>query len=78
MALIETDGRNPVIAEEILDLLTKAGNRGEGAAIRLKARLLARTHKPEDIYLEFAEAIETRGDFLALMVAIPSSRPKGR
>ena len=71
VALTEDDSRDPAIAKEIIDMLTKAGNRGEGAAIRLKARLLARTQPQEVVYQEFKTVIEERGDFLALMFAIP-------
>ncbi|MEM8730578.1 MAG: hypothetical protein AAGF79_11730 [Pseudomonadota bacterium] len=70
IALVEDDGRDPEIAAEIVDLLTRAGNRGEGAAIRLLARL--HSDRPEvEIYAQFAQVIEARGDFLALMFAIP-------
>lgn len=81
VALVEHDGRNPAVAAEIVTLLTQAGNRGEGASIRLLARLTGdRRHADSlniaprseaDVYAEFARAIEERGDFLALMFAIP-------
>ncbi len=78
VALVEQDGRNPELVEEILHLLTMAGNRGEGAAIRLKSRLLADdltadayARSARAVYAEFAEAIEARGDFLALVSALP-------
>ncbi len=74
IALTEDNARDPQIAEEILDLLTRAGNRGEGAAMRLKARLLALGENPVDpveTFREFEEEIENRGDFLALMFAMP-------
>jgi hypothetical protein len=73
LAVMLTDdlSRSPEMGEEIMGLLTKAGNRGEGASIRLKAQLLEGTTKPEVIYDEFAKTIEERGDFLAMMFAIP-------
>lgn len=72
IALVEHDSRDPEIADEVIGLLRKAANRGEGAAIRLMARLQAREGRPpEDVYREFAQAIEARGDFLALMFAVP-------
>ncbi|WP_428926231.1 hypothetical protein [Marinibacterium sp. SX1] len=71
VALVEDNGRDPEIAAEIVDLLTRAGNRGEGAAIRLLARLRADRIPQGAVYAEFAEVIEERGDFLALMFAIP-------
>ncbi|MCF6234274.1 MAG: hypothetical protein L3J36_14415 [Rhodobacteraceae bacterium] len=71
IALTEDNGRNPAIASEIITMLTQAGNRGEGASIRLKARLLANERDPASVYDEFKDIIEERGDFLALMFAIP-------
>lgn len=73
LAVILTDdlSRSPELGDEIIGLLTKAGNRGEGASIRLKAQLLAATTPAEEVYKEFAQTIEERGDFLALMFAIP-------
>ncbi len=71
VALVEAEGRNPAVAAEIMDLLNKAGARGEGASIRLKARLLRETQDPRLVYEEFAQTIDERGDFLALMFAIP-------
>lgn len=71
IALTEDNARDPEIADEIIYLLTKAGNRGEGASIRLKARLLSEEVDPVEIYEEFKDIIEERGDFLALMFAIP-------
>ncbi|MBS0123410.1 tetratricopeptide repeat protein [Thetidibacter halocola] len=78
IALIEDNARDPQVADEILRLLTMAGNRGEGAAIRLKSRLLAASLLPGDyrasaeaVYQEFRDVIEARGDFLALVFAIP-------
>ncbi|UWQ19662.1 hypothetical protein [Jannaschia sp. M317] len=69
IVLVEHASRDPEIADEIEGLLTMAGNRGEGAAIRLLARTSGR---PEaEVYAQFAEIIEARGDFLALMFAIP-------
>ncbi|GIT89608.1 hypothetical protein JANAI62_09070 [Jannaschia pagri] len=69
IALTEHNSRDPHIADEIVTLLTMAGNRGEGAAIRLLWRLTGRPG--EDVYAQFADVIEKRGDFLALMYAIP-------
>ena len=71
IALTEDSVRVPAIADEIIALLTKAGNRGEGASIRLKARLLAAEQDPVEVYEEFKDIIEERGDFLALMFAMP-------
>lgn len=73
LAVMLTDdlSRSPETGAEIMGLLTKAGNRGEGASIRLKAQLLAGVTPPEEIYAEFQTAIEERGDFLAMMFAIP-------
>lgn len=80
-ALVEHNGRNPALAAEIVTLLTQAGNRGEGASIRLLARLTAdrrargslgiAPRSEAEVFAEFATAIEDRGDFLALMFAIP-------
>ncbi len=71
IVLTEYAGRDPAIDAEITDLLTRAGNRGEGAAIRLMARHLAPGTPPSQVYARFATVIEERGDFLALMFAIP-------
>ena len=71
VALIDDNARDPAIAAEIVKYLTIAGNRGEGAAINLLARVQSETRSPQAVYQEFAEAIEERGDFLALMFAIP-------
>jgi TPR repeat protein len=71
VALIEDNGRSPEIAEEVLGLLTKGGNRGEGAAIRVMARHYTHLRTPQSFYDQFKTAIEERGDFLALMFAIP-------
>ena len=75
VALIDDNARNPGIADEIVDYLTLAGNRGEGAAIHLLARVQSATLSPQAVYQDFAEAIEDRGDFLALMFAIPYVSP---
>ncbi|MEM8654420.1 MAG: hypothetical protein AAGF36_06715 [Pseudomonadota bacterium] len=72
IALVEYDGRNPDVAAEIVRLLTMAGNRGEGAAIRLLSRLRG---DGAATYASFADAIEARGDFLAMMFAIPHVTP---
>ena len=71
IALVEHNGRDPAIADEIEAMLTQAGNRGEGASIRLLSRLVAGTRTEAEVYGQFAQAIEERGDFLALMFAIP-------
>lgn len=70
VALIDDNARDPVIAAEIIKYLTIAGNRGEGAAINLLARVQSETRSPQAVYQQFAEAIEDRGDFLALMYAM--------
>lgn len=85
VALTEYDGRSPDTAAEIAALLTEAGNRGEGASIRLLSRLSANvgdrpgfavpTRTEAQIYAQFADVIEARGDFLALMFAIPHVGP---
>ncbi|MFV2054412.1 hypothetical protein [Aliiroseovarius sp. YM-037] len=69
VALVKHAGRDPVVSAEIQQLLYDAGQRGEGAAIRLLSRLT----KSEGIitYGVFSDAIETRGDFLAFMFAAP-------
>lgn len=69
VALVEQAGRDPEVAAEIRELLTGSGRRGEGAAIRLLQRLTGAD--AAEVYREFAEAIEARGDFLALMFAAP-------
>ena len=71
VALIEDNARDPVIAAEIVKYLTIAGNRGEGAAINLLARVQGETRSPQAVYQDFAQTIEDRGDFLALLYAIP-------
>jgi hypothetical protein len=71
VALVEDSGRDPAVAAEIVDYLTRAGNRGEGAAIRLLARLTADRQSEAEVYAQFAEVIEKRGDFNALTFAIP-------
>lgn len=78
VALLEDQAREPDVAKDIIEMLTIAGNRGEGASIRLKSRLLAKSTSPEDyaasafvIYDEFKDVIEERGDFLGLIFAIP-------
>ncbi|MEM6303845.1 MAG: hypothetical protein AAF744_03945 [Pseudomonadota bacterium] len=75
VALTAYDARAPQIAEEIARLLTQAGKRGEGNSIRLLARLQTRTRPEAEVYAEFADVIEERGDFLALMFAIPHIGP---
>ncbi|WP_102109631.1 hypothetical protein [Oceaniglobus roseus] len=71
IALTEDNARDPAVADEIVTLLKRAGARGEGAAIRLQARLQSRTRDPRAIYEDYAQVIEDRGDFLALMFAMP-------
>lgn len=71
IALVDYNARDPEIAKEVVTLLTMAGNRGEGGAIRLLARLQSRTRPEADVYAQFAKQIEARGDFLALMFAMP-------
>lgn len=71
VALIKDSASDPKVAAEVLTLLTRAGQRGEGAAIRLKARLLGGQVPARDVFEEFAEVIDARGDFLANMFAIP-------
>lgn len=71
ITLVEDAGRDPAVIAQIVDYLTRAGNRGEGASIRLLSRLTASEQDGLAVYRTFAEAIEERGDFLALMFAIP-------
>ena len=71
ITLTEDEGRNPVIAKEIITLLTQAANRGEGASIRLMSRLLSGSREPSSVYEEYKDIIEERGDFLALLFAMP-------
>jgi hypothetical protein len=75
VTLVEDAGRDPAVAAEIVDYLTRAGFRGEGAAIRLLARLTHDTQAERDVYQTFAQVIDERGDFLALMFAIPHVDP---
>ena len=69
IVLVKHSGRDPGVAEEIRKLLNIAGQRGEGAAIRLLQRLTEKDGV--EIYRDFASAIDARGDFLALMFAAP-------
>lgn len=71
ITLTEDNGRHPDVAREIIRLLEQAGNRGEGASIRLLARHLSPDTAQRATYERFAETIEARGDFLALMFALP-------
>jgi TPR repeat protein len=75
IALLQDNGRDPKVASEIADYLTRAGNLGKGAAIRLLARLTADERTEVSVYQQFAEIIEERGDFPALMFAIPFVSP---
>ena len=74
-ALVEYNARDPKVADEIEHLLTMAGNRGEGGAIRLLSRLQADVRSEAEVYAQFADRIEARGDFLAMMFAIPHIEP---
>lgn len=76
VALTKYNARDPKIADEIEHLLTMAGNRGEGGAIRLLSRLQANVRPQSEVYAQFADKIEARGDFLALMFAIPHLSPE--
>ena len=67
--LVDHSGRSPEVAGEVRRLLTEAGMRGEGASIRLLHRLSGADD--DRVYRQFADVIETRGDFLALMFAMP-------
>lgn len=75
IALVEYNARDPKVADEIEHLLTMAGNRGEGGAIRLLSRLQANVRTEAEVYAQFADTINARGDFLALMFAIPYIQP---
>lgn len=68
LAMVNDSGNDPKMATEIRRLLRQASQRGEGAAIRLLARL---EQAEEQVFAEFAPIIEARGDFLALMFALP-------
>lgn len=69
LALIEDTGRDPDVAAEIVELLSNSARRGQGASIRLLTRLTGRD--PAEVYAEFAEDIETRGDLVAMTFAAP-------
>lgn len=69
VTLIEDMGRDPAVAEEIRVLLANSARRGEGAAIRLLQRLTGR--EEGDVFREFAQEIEDRGDLVALAWAAP-------
>ncbi|WP_347311237.1 tetratricopeptide repeat protein [Defluviimonas sp. SAOS-178_SWC] len=69
VTLVKHAGRDPTVVSEIEALLKLSAQRGEGAAIRLLQRLTGRDG--EEVYRTYADAIETRGDFLALMYAAP-------
>lgn len=77
IALVDEAGRDPERADEIERLLQQAGHRGEGAAIRLLARLRGPGTEAET-YRAFADVIEARGDFLAKMFALPHVAPDRR
>ncbi len=78
IALTEDNSRVPEVADEILRLLDQAAHRGEGAAIRLMSRLLARERSERSVYEEYKQEIEDRGDFLAMMFALPHVSPDKR
>ncbi|MEM9970528.1 MAG: hypothetical protein AAF762_05470, partial [Pseudomonadota bacterium] len=69
ITLSRHDGRSAELADEIRALLAASAGRGEGAAMRLLQRLEG--VEDDRLYQQFADAIETRGDFLALMFAMP-------
>ena len=69
LTLVEDAGRDPIVADEIRELLTNSARRGQGAAIRLLQRLSGRDGA--EVYREFASDIEARGDFVAHIFAAP-------
>lgn len=69
VTLIRDMGRDPVVADEIRQLLANSARRGQGASIRLLQRLTGRDEA--DVFHEFAREIEDRGDFVALAWAAP-------
>jgi TPR repeat protein len=71
IALTEHNARDPEIAAEIMDLLHRSANRGEGASMRLISRLDAQPDSAQKTFEKYAQVIEERGDFLALMFAVP-------
>ncbi len=72
VALVEDSGRNPETAAEVRRLLQdQAARRGEGASIRLWARIMSDELTQADVYAAFADEIEARGDFIALLFALP-------
>jgi TPR repeat protein len=71
VALTKDHGNDPKVAAEIIALLQKASSRGEGAAIRLLSRHLSSERTAQSVFEEYAEVIEERGDFIAMMFAIP-------
>ena len=75
VALVKHAGRDPAVAAEIEALLRLSAERGEGASIRLLQRITGADGA--EVYRAYADAIETRGDFLALMYAGPYV-PDGR
>ncbi|MGR3502277.1 tetratricopeptide repeat protein [Pseudaestuariivita sp.] len=78
IALVEDNGRVPEIADEILRLLDQAAHRGEGAAIRLISRLQSDVRTERSVYEQYADEIEKRGDFLAMMFSLPHVSPDKR
>ncbi|MDO6730057.1 hypothetical protein Q4577_08505 [Marinovum sp. 2_MG-2023] len=75
VAMINDNGTDPAVATEVRRLLRQASYRGEGAAIRLLARLGKTPEAETAVFTEFAQIIEERGDFLALMFALPHVAP---
>lgn len=71
VAMINDSGMSPAMAEEVRQLLRQASHRGEGAAIRLLARLGKTPEAERQVFDEFAQIIDDRGDFLAMMFALP-------
>jgi TPR repeat protein len=71
IALVEHNARDNEIADEIIEMLNKSANRGEGASIRLLSRLQSNERPAIQVFQEFEEVIEDRGDFLAMMFALP-------
>lgn len=72
LALLEHYGRDQLVADEAIELLKKSARMGEGAAMRLLAKLQSREGRdPADVFREFERAIDERGDFEAIVFAIP-------
>ncbi|MGY3438852.1 MULTISPECIES: tetratricopeptide repeat protein [unclassified Marinovum] len=71
VAMINDNGMSPDMAAEVRTQLRQASHRGEGAAIRLLARLGKEADAEQQVFDEFAQIIDDRGDFLAMMFALP-------